>query len=424
MPKFDNARVIPDMAPLYGDGIHDDTSAIQERIDNAGCELALPAPAVCYLISRPLELPSKFKLSLPRYAEIRLAANSNCLMLTNKSVPRHTPLERKPNSLYPLDKLTEVGSTKYRLFGFVAERSDTPEDASHDIEVQGGIWNYNNMEQALNPLHWNTLNFQPDESIPNNYGGVAMLFYNVTGLTLHDLTLKDTVTFALMLDQVSYFTVSDITFDINMGNPYPWNTDGVHLDGKCAFGVIRNFKGACYDDLVALNADEGSDGAIHDITIDGLYAEDCHSAVRLLTYNNPLERVHITNVHGTYFQYCIGLTGAAGDGYFDAISIDHVFASKAERYDRYGLNGNPILSDSYAFIHIFDGVEVRYLRLSELHRQEKTVPAPTFLIGKGATIRRLILDGVTVENQVGGSIPLFENNGEIEQLQMQNVWNL
>ena len=45
------------MAHVYGDGIHDDTAAIQELLDHS-CDVSLPQPSVCYLISRPLELPS------------------------------------------------------------------------------------------------------------------------------------------------------------------------------------------------------------------------------------------------------------------------------------------------------------------------------------------------------------------------------
>ena len=55
---------------LYGDGIHDDTAAIQEMIDSGVCEVSLPAPEKCYLISKPLVIPSNFKLKLPRYTII------------------------------------------------------------------------------------------------------------------------------------------------------------------------------------------------------------------------------------------------------------------------------------------------------------------------------------------------------------------
>ena len=47
---------------LYGDGMHDDTAAIQEMIDSGVCEVSLPAPKNFYLISKPLVIPSNFKL--------------------------------------------------------------------------------------------------------------------------------------------------------------------------------------------------------------------------------------------------------------------------------------------------------------------------------------------------------------------------
>ena len=68
---------------LYGDGIHDDTDAIQELIDSGVCEVLLPAPKVRYLISKPLIIPSNFKLKLPRYAEIKLADGQEAYSFTN-----------------------------------------------------------------------------------------------------------------------------------------------------------------------------------------------------------------------------------------------------------------------------------------------------------------------------------------------------
>ena len=61
------------MYKLYGDGIHDDTPALQEMIDSGVCEVILPAPEKHYIITKPLELPSNFRLVLPRFAHIRLA---------------------------------------------------------------------------------------------------------------------------------------------------------------------------------------------------------------------------------------------------------------------------------------------------------------------------------------------------------------
>lgn len=76
------------MIKLYGDGVHDDTAAIQEMLDSGICEVALPAPSVKYCISETLRVHSKPTLRLPETAEIFLLANSSCPMLTNAERPR------------------------------------------------------------------------------------------------------------------------------------------------------------------------------------------------------------------------------------------------------------------------------------------------------------------------------------------------
>ena len=86
------------MYQLYGDGIHDDTAAIQEMIDSGVCEVSLPAPKKHYLISKPLELPSNFRLVLPRFAVIKLADWSNCVMVRNKMVKDYA--KRLPEFVY------------------------------------------------------------------------------------------------------------------------------------------------------------------------------------------------------------------------------------------------------------------------------------------------------------------------------------
>ena len=81
------------MKKLFGDGIHDDTEAIQELLDMGG-DVALPNPENFYLISRTLEIGANTKFILPRFAEIRLAKGSNCMMLKNK-------MKKSPSSKIP-----------------------------------------------------------------------------------------------------------------------------------------------------------------------------------------------------------------------------------------------------------------------------------------------------------------------------------
>ncbi len=385
--------------PLYGDGIHDDTAAIQERIDAGLCELALPAPAVRYLISKPLTLPSHFRLTLPRYAEIRLADGSNCPMLTNRPIREYA--ERLPAELSPICR---------QLWYFVNEYA--PEVASCQIEVTGGIWDFNNQNQIPNPE-------QRLAGAPYGYTGDGMFFFGVKGLRMADMTLKDPVHYGVVFDRVSYFTVENIVFDYNYGNPNPGNMDGFHCNGNCHFGVFRNLKGACYDDLVALNAHEGSKGPITNIQIDGIFAEGCHSAVRLLTVEDEVRNIHISNVYGTYFQYCIGLSKhyqGAETGIYAGITLEHIYASKAERLPVFEKDG------SYVFPLIWvDKVRVDTLVISDLSRDEFVEPVETIHISHGAKVRRLWLDKLVTRNHTGRDMPLLVNHGTVEAYSMTNV---
>ena len=75
------------MYTLFGDGVHDDTKAIQELLDKGG-EVVLPAPEAFYLVSKTLLIGSYTRLTLPRFAEIRLKDGSNCPILRNKTVDK------------------------------------------------------------------------------------------------------------------------------------------------------------------------------------------------------------------------------------------------------------------------------------------------------------------------------------------------
>ena len=385
---------------LYGDGIHDDAPAIQHRIDSGICELILPPPEKFYLIGSTLVLPSHFRLVLPRFAEIRLADGANCLMVRNRMTPDFA--ERLPADLSPMCR---------HLWYYVNDYS--PDAIEENIEICGGIWNCNNKNQLPNPEQTKRLE-------PYGYTGEGMLFYGVRHLKLSSLTLKDPVHWGISLDRVSYFTAEDLEFDYNLGNPYAINMDGLHINGNCRHGIIRNLRGACYDDMVALNAHEGSRGPIEHIDIDGLFAEGCHSAVRLLTVHDPIRYIRIANVHGTFYQYCVGLTKyypGETTGEFDCIRLEHIHASKASREGIYPW------PDSYVFplLYLQDNTHIRHISVSDLFRREEINPVETVYIGTNTEIDTIILDTVVTENRTEKPMPLLVNRGKVEKLVIQNV---
>lgn len=409
------------MYTLYGDGIHDDHPAIQELLDSGICEVSLPAPKKHYLITKTLVIPSNCRLVLPRFAKIRLADGANCFMLQNKTV--YSPAERTHPELYKHEeKLGEHGKWVVDRYNFfVNDYSPAPEDTAQNIEIVGGIWDCNNIGQNPNPMQ------NGNYYEPYGFTGYGMLFYNVKNLTVRELTVKDPTNFSITLDRVSYFTVKDIAFDFNFGNPIPLNMDGIHVNGNCHFGTIETLKGRCFDDLVALNADEGSFGPITNITIRDIEAEGCHSAVRLLTVKNVVENIHISDVFGSYYQYCIGLTKYyKGDteGYFHAISLDRIYATKADIApirERVSAVRPTWGAKSCPLLWVQKDTRVKALTIDGVYRNETAIPLPTLVIGENATVETLSLKNAYTENHTGVPMPLCQNDGKISYLYTSNL---
>jgi len=189
------------------------------------------------------------------------------------------------------------------------------------------------------------------------------------------------------------------------------------LNGNCHYGVIRNLKGACYDDLVALNADEGSAGPISHISIDGIFARDCHSAVRLLADRCPVTDVHIQNVFGTFYIYGITLSKYypnAEQGRYDRIVLNNIHASKAAN--------NPIYQKTDEFqrsvplIYVEGKLRVKNLTIYDVHRVEENIPVETIRVDPETVVDNLTISNVSVENRTGQPFPLLRNCGKIVRL--------
>ena len=364
------------MAILYGDGIHDDYEAIQELLDSRNPQIVLPVPAKNYLISKTLKIYSNQQFILPRYAVIRMADMSNCYMMANAD----------------------------------------PENGNCNFTVEGGIWDYNNQGQGPNPFHY------PHPDHPD-YIGFMFFFHNVKNFRFAHMTFKDPINFCLTLDKASYFTVEDITFDFNYGNPWAENMDGVHLDGNCHYGVIRNLKGACYDDLVALNSDEGSNGPITHIEVDGIFCEGCHSAVRLLTRLNRVEHIHIHNVHGSFYQYCVGFTdldkSIPGEyiGYFNNILLENFHISKAPRIPIHHKDG----MGHFPMIWFEDGTSYGNIIVRNINREERVNDIPLVTAEKTTKVDYLKLEDIVQQDSQIEIPAMVMLRGTINKLSTENL---
>ena len=390
---------------LFGDGVHDDTAAIQARLDEGVPCVELPLPAKEYRISRTLRIGSGQELRLPKSARVRLSDGSNCPMLGNRDF----------------------------------------ENGNVDVAVTGGIWDMNNRGQRHNvaALGWMSVSkraewlteekeeVQKHTPWPKKYDsafftGVCIQFFRVKGLSVRGVTVMNPVTYGIQLSRVTDFAAEDITFDYLWGNPAKANMDGFHVDGGCSRGKITNLRGCCFDDFVALNATDGSDspyhGPITDIEIDGIDCDYCHSAVRLLSRSveHPVKRVSIRNVRGRYYSYGIGLTYFHHDvkerGVMDDILISDLDISRAEPpADCWGFW-------RFGAIEVEQGLDVGNLTIERFRRDEDHRPdVASIRVKDDAHIGRLTIRDCVQVNRTDEPMTFLRCRGKVGTLVHENT---
>lgn len=188
--------------------------------------------------------------------------------------------------------------------------NDDHEAGNVNIYISGGVWDGNNQGPG---------NAKPDIFDENGYSGAVLNFFGVEGLHLSDMTISNSVTYNIRMSCIEHFSIENISF---VSDVIAQNQDGLHFNGNIRHGVVRNIralsKGQTNDDLIALNADEYLErvenygmvcGEIEDVLIENVFAEDCHTVIRLLSVTSPIRNVTIRNVYGGYRCYGINLDG-------------------------------------------------------------------------------------------------------------------
>lgn len=253
-----------------GDGVADDTAALQKALD--GGRRTVEIPAGTYVIHAALKMDSETTIHADPKAVIRLADGAgnavDVFLLTNRD--------------------WQAGN--------------------HDLVIEGGIWDGNNEH---NP--------RGDQKAMPCYTGVALNFSHVQRLALRHAIIRNPETYSFRAIYLTDFTIEDIGFD---GTSVRLNQDGIHLNGFCERGTIKNLRAlspyATNDDMVALNADDGDgsafvsqqgmiSGPIRDITVEHIRAPAAFSLVRLLSSQQPLENITISDVEGGARFYAVNM---------------------------------------------------------------------------------------------------------------------
>lgn len=246
-----------------GDGITDDFAAIQAALDSGEREIQIPQGI--YPISGTLRVHS------------------------------HTSILADSGA-----KLVMRSETRRQRGDFLLTNDDQ-ESGNTDITIIGGIWDGGNSCPA---------NDKPPIESQTGYSGTVLNFINLKNLTLRDMVVANSVTFYVRMSRLEDFVIENISF---ISDKPGYNQDGLHFGGAVRRGTVKNIRALSYgqtnDDLIALNADdcvtrvENLDlrrDAIEDITLENIFAESCHSIIRMASITAPIRRIHFKNVYGGF----------------------------------------------------------------------------------------------------------------------------
>jgi hypothetical protein len=359
-----------------GDGVADDTKSLQRALEGGHRTVVIPAGT--YKISHALLLDSGTTIQADAQAVIRLADRAG-----------------NDTGLFLLTNRDHSGGNA-------------------DMTVDGGIWDGNNEHNARGTK----------EQIPC-YSGVALNFIHVHHLTLRNLTVRNPDSYAIRACELEDFLFDNIGFDFSVTRP---NQDGVHLNGFCRRGVIRNLHAlspyATNDDMVALNADDGSptdyafqqdmkNGPIRDITVEHLRADSAFTFVRLLSHESLIENITISDVAGGCRFYAINMDRwrfPEGGGNIHHVTLRDFSVRKMP--DNFSTQKSP---NARPLVHIQTAADG--LRIENFRRGTDDVPAATLVLDNGRQ-NRLRLEGITSaqERELQKLAPeltagMFENAG-------------
>ncbi len=257
-----------------------------------------------------------------------------------------------------------------------------PKDLKRDcnISINGGRW-----EESYRKRLGYGKSGMYDET--RSYYGVStcMLFNNLNGLCLQNMTFAHTAGFSVQVGEANGGVFENIHFD-------DCYADGLHINGNTENIVIRNIDGNVGDDLVALNMYDWQDSSVNfgpmkNVFCDGLTLdrEGRYKALRIQpgyyyfddgsSVDCSAENIVIRNVKGIrtfkmYYQtppYEIGEQpekGAVGSGnniFFENIDVD--LSAPIDLLDEY-VNSDTVRG---AFAAFELGANIKNLYLSDIN---------------------------------------------------------
>jgi hypothetical protein len=377
----------------------DNTGAIQSVLDNA-----MRSPITVYWDGRYSVTGLKI------YSNTTIIANAGCgAILRNHS-----------------DKSIFINASQ--SFG-------TKKDSN--IVISGGIWNGN---------YYNPEIPRGAQSKGDSITGLVACFrfHGVDNLIVRDAILYKPATYALAASNVTNVLYENIIVDVG---PNPLiNNDGLHIDGKSQYGVIRHCIINTHDDGIGLNADDlylhwynGKDdrngystkglfyseeaaGPISDILIDDITFNSSLFGIRILSGKSRVDRITIRNIKGYTKGYAVVIDNYqhnppvvtwAGPGNIGTVNIEDFDVS---------IYPGPEMMPNESCINVSTNVE--QLILKNIKRKHFSAAEPTiFIRGKNTVIGSMDIDGYySLDSTENSTIShILVDGASINQLSISNV---
>lgn len=359
-----------------GNGVADDTTALQAALTAGAGGMVRGRPGKTYLISAPLVVSSGTTLDMTG-CTIRLKAASGVNMLQNAAV-------------------VATGTR------------------DSNIVVRGGLW-----DRGANG--------------GTDTGNHTLRFRRVDGLVVSDLKVVSTNgKYSVNLGDVNDFTVERVRFDVF--------SDGVHVNGPATRGLIRDIKGTTGDDLVALTATDYASyndvsGDITDIRIEDLYGDACQKAlVKLLAGpTTRILRVAVDGVRGDTPAHLVGI-GDPATGTTALEMADISFRNLHPSSCAYIANiGNETIRDirfddvswpstaAGAMIRVGNPCTIGRLSVSAVRATNSSTSLN--VVDVSGTVGDLIIDDVhaAFADTTGGRVLALQGSGSIARLSASNI---
>lgn len=132
-----------------------------------------------------------------------------------------------------------------------------------NVTILGGRWEENSTRHEVR-------RYSADPSV---FCGVqtCMLFNNITGLTVRDVTFGSVGSFCMQVGDLRDGVFENLSF-------VSCYSDGLHINGNSQNLYIRNFSGDVGDDLVALNMYDWLGSSVNYGPASNIFCEDIHSS--------------------------------------------------------------------------------------------------------------------------------------------------